>query len=473
MHILDIRMRNSGFIIVGLVAVAAVAVSATTSLTPTYVPVNNVPADAVQCVDYAPPSTSDQVTYNGQKYDLIKAGAGIPQDKVKGDMKKIGVADGGTLSGKDLYQVPGKNYFGQPIGNDFVYVDSGKQNKTQELFNVYIKDGIAIPDFVTNCTSKGGDKQTINYWQTSQFPPAAFNATDIKNPGSAINEPAYIYTDVKGTYNALNQKAGVQLAGSLFVTSRNKEYTLYYHLGSVYLIDGNDAYEYIPTQQPVQFSSEAKENLQLKWFMLVDTPTYSWYTPDCKPAVYLYPTATQQTSVSVDAVGPLTETIPSYPQGGWNVLADPDGTIHSNGQTFPYLYYEAKIPDAAVVKPTTGYVVSYSDLPSLYSEVLPKLGLSPKETADFKAYWEKQLPFSPYYFMGVMPVKDVDAIEKLTVSPQPDTTIRVRVFFEALKDRKDVEAPKLAAVPQRNGFTAVEWGGMVKLHPETAFTCSQ
>lgn len=472
MHILK-EMRNSGIIIVGLVAVAAIAASATTALKPSYTPVNTAAVDAVKCVDYDPPNASDTVTFNGVQYDLIKLNAGIPQDKVSADMKKAGTASGGSLAGKDLYTVPDKNYFGQALGDSFVYVDSGKKNKNMTLFNVYIKHGMAIPDYITNCTSKGGEKQTIDYWKTSQFPPAAFNADEVKNGSGVLAYPGYIWNDIKTTFNSVSQKPGVQQAGSLFVSSKNKSYDLYYHLGTAYLIDGNDAFEYIPTQQKVQFSSEAKDNLQLKWFYLVDTPVYSWYTPDCKPAVYLYPTVQQQTAVQVDAVGPLTVTIPEYPQNGWNVVADPDGTIYSGGNTYPYLYYEAKIPDAAVVKPQQGYVVTYQDLPNLYATVLPQLGLNAKETADFKEYWEKVLPYSPYYFVGVMPVKDVDAIEKLTISPAPDTTIRVRLFFEALKDWKGVESPSLINVPQRNGFTAVEWGGMVKLHPETSFTCSQ
>lgn len=465
-------MRNSGFIIVGIVAVAAVALSATNAMKPNYDPVNTTAVDAVACVDYDPPNTNDQVTYNGIKYSLLKINAGISEEKVKDDMKKVGVASGGNADGKDMYLVPGKNYNGEPIGEDFVYVDSTKKNKGMWLFNVYIKDGIAIPAFVKNCTTKGGERQTVDYWRTTQFPPAAFNTTDVTNPSAALNEPAYIYADIKTTLNELNQRQGVQEGGSLFVQTRNQSYNLKYHLGTVYLIDGNDVYEYIPTQAPVQFSSEAKENLQLKWFYLVDTPVYSWFTPDCKPAIYLYPTQTQQTAVRVDAKGPLTLTIPQYPQGGWNVTAEPDGTILSDGKEFPYLYYEAEIPDAAFDKPTQGYVASYNELDSLYATVLPQLGLNAKETADFKEYWNKYLPFSPYYFVGVMPVSEVDEIEKLTISPAPDTTIRVRVYFEPLKERRVVESP-VVATPARKGFTAVEWGGMVKMQPGSNFTCSQ
>jgi hypothetical protein len=146
--------------------------------------------------------------------------------------------------------------------------------------------------------------------------------------------------------------------------------------------------------------------------------------------------------------------------------------LSQTGKEFPYLYYEAEIPDSEFSKPTKGYVASYSELDSLYSTILPKLGLNAKETADFKEYWSKYLPFSPYYFVGVMPVSEVDKIEKLTISPEPDTTIRVRVYFEPLKERKLVDAPSVAT-PARSGFTAVEWGGMVKMQPGANFTCSQ
>lgn len=459
-------MKNSGIILVGIVAVAAIALSATTALRPNYDPVNTTAVDAVACVDYDPPNTADNISYNGVQYNLIKLNAGISEDKVQADMKQVGESNG-----QPLLIAPGKNYFGEQLGDSFVYLDSGKKNKNQRLFNIYFKSTETLPAFVRSCTTKGGDKQTVDYWRTNQFPPAAFNANEVEG-GTVLNEPGYIYTDIKTTFNTVSQRDGVQNAGNLFVQSRNQSYPLYYHLGTAYLIDGNDAYEYIPTRDPVEFTSEARDNLQLKWFYLVDTPVYSWYTPDCKPAIYLYPNLTQRTSVAVEPKGEFTLTIPEYPVGGWEVTAEPDGTIISDGEEYPYLYYEAKINDAAFTKPTEGYVASYSELPGLYASILPQLGLNARETADFKEYWEKYLPYSPYYFVGVMPVSEVDAIEKLTISPQPDTTIRVRLYFEPVQDRLVVEEPNITT-PERNGFVAVEWGGMIKMHPESNFTCSQ
>ena len=459
-------MQNSGLILVGVVSVAAIAYSATAAIKPNYDPVNTQAADAVFCLDYDPPNTADFIMYKDAKYNLIKINAGISTEKVNLDMEQVG-----EYNGKQMYIAPRNNYFGEPLGENFVYVDSTKKNGDMWLFNIYFKEGETIPNFVRNCTSKGGDKQQIDYWEDSQFPPAAFNSTEVQN-GAVLKEPGYLYTDIVSTFNELSQRENVQPAGSLYVQSRNQEYPLYVHLGTAYLVDGNDVYEYIPTKNPIQFTSEARDNLQLKWFFLVDTPVYGWFTPDCKPAIYLYPEQEQQTNVIVEPKGEFTLTIPEYPVGGWDVVASPDGTITSNGEEFPYLYYEAKIEDASFDKPTKGYVASYSELPGLYASILPKLGLNAKETADFKEYWEKYLPYSPYYFVGVMPVETVDAIEPLSISPEPDSTIRVRVFFEAVPNRIVVDEPEITT-PVRDGYVAVEWGGMVKLHKDSNFTCSQ
>jgi hypothetical protein len=427
--------------------------------------------DAVKpaCTTYDPPNKTDTVFFEGITYDLLNEKAGISLSKVKAEMKKIG-----NVSGKDIYQDTGANYFGQEIGSDFIYVDlTTKDSHGMLLFNIYIKDGVAIPDFVKNCKSVGGKKQTINYWSDSDFPPVAFNAADVKGT-TVLTDPGYIYNNIKTTYAAVNELKGVVPTGSLYIPTKNNSYKLFFHLGYVYLINGSDAYEYLPTQEKVALSSVSKNKLQLQWFNIVDTALVSWYTPACKPAVYLYPTVLHQhTAVRIDAQGNLTNTIPQYPIGGWHVIADPDGTISYDGKIYPYLYYEAQILDAAIIKPKEGYVIPYLDLATFYSTLLPQLGLSPKEYSEFKDYWEQHLPYAPYYFVGIMPIETVNDLETLTISPKPDMVIRVRLYFEALQNWKVVEAPELTAVPSRRGFTVVDWGGMVKLHPGSNFTCVQ
>ena len=45
----------------------------------------------------------------------------------------------------------------------------------------------------------------------------------------------------------------------------------------------------------------------------------------------------------------------------------------------------------------------------------------------------------------------------LTISPKPDTLIRVMMEFKGLEEAIEVE-PQELTTPSRNGFVAVEWG---------------
>lgn len=227
---------------------------------------------------------------------------------------------------------------------------------------------------------------------------------------------------------------------------------------------------------PTQKKSATKEQLQLEWF-LFKNPTgkanpISWWTPECKPALYLYPEKETKVAVTLDPKGYLTYTDPLYPKAGWNVTAYPDGKIKSDGKTYPYLYYESKIRDDAFTKPREGFVVPYEKLHSLFEDILPKLGLTGSQITDFEVYWEKALPQKPYYFVGVMDKDTIDQVEPLQISPKPSTIIRVRLYFEGLSEPKLVPSPQIVT-PKRAGFTVVEWGGMMKLDKNSNFTCSQ
>ena len=151
---------------------------------------------------------------------------------------------------------------------------------------------------------------------------------------------------------------------------------------------------------------------------------------------------------------------------------------------YTYLYYESKIHDASVRKPTQGWVVRFDELNGLYREILPKLGLNAVQSRDFIEYWEKALPEAPYYFVGVVDQENVDQIERLEITPKPDSINRVRIYFERLDSFKEVEQPKLSDISHQSlaedrklkaesEFRVVEWGGMVKNDVNHPFTCSQ
>jgi hypothetical protein len=237
---------------------------------------------------------------------------------------------------------------------------------------------------------------------------------------------------------------------------------------------------------PDQQKSKTNEQLQLEWF-LFDHKTVllqAWWTPHCKPAVYLYPPQKMQINVKVSPAGFLTYTDPQYDTKiGWTVEAYPDGKLvnNSNGlpTEYPYLYFESKVRDSVIQKPSKGWVVKYEELHGLYQDILPKLGLNTQQTKDFSDYWSKALQKAPYYFVGVIDQANVDQIEKLTITPQPDSINRVRIYFERLDSPIKVESPILDIgnlkfdIGNSSLFRVVEWGGMVKNDPNHPFTCSQ
>lgn len=213
-----------------------------------------------------------------------------------------------------------------------------------------------------------------------------------------------------------------------------------------------------------------KGQLQIGTFKI--TSDSKGFDAHCKPAIYLYPKKAMSVSVKVHTKGELIYTDPIYPAGGWKVFAYPDGRVLSFGKTYPYLYYESRVPDTLVQKPNEGYVIAYNQLSEKFSSLLPQLGLSEKQTSDFSAYWMKVLPKAPYYFVGIFSQANLDTFEPLEITPKEDTLIRVRLYFQALTEKTSVPEPTILT-PRWNGFTVVEWGGMIKLKSGEAFTCLQ
>ena len=454
-------------LVLGFVIIAGIGLAGLFSLSPNknqdFVPISA----SASCVDFDPPDTTITVSYGGFTYGLIKKQISISKSKIN-EMKQVDTA-------QNLWIMTSGNWYGQQI-TDVVYKaiitpDSAPAGNTDSWFDVYFKSGTALPDYIKNCKASGGTVTVIQ--DTATFPPYGFNKTEISGVGA--NDPsvgiAYIHDGNNPPASSI-QSLEVSQIGTLFVKSRNRSYQLLLHLGTIYLIDGQDAYEYMATNVPIPPIPVGDKSLQLKKVQFVTTSNVSWWTPSCKPAIYLYPEETQPVNVKVNTVGRLTLTIPDYPQDGWTVIANKGGLINSNNNFYPYLYYESEIPDQLVKKPEKGFVVKQSELSLLFDDLLPRLGLNQKESVEFKDYWEKVLPSSSYYFVGVMDKESIDSIEPVLFNPVPDTFIRVRIYFEALNKKISISNP-LIVTPKRVGFTAVEWGGMVKMDLRHPFTCSQ
>ncbi len=226
-------------------------------------------------------------------------------------------------------------------------------------------------------------------------------------------------------------------------------------------------------QKIVFNGSNSKNNLQLNTFKIINDQTPApWLSPYCKPAIYLYPEEKSFVTVKLISSEALTYSEPPYPINGWGVLADSSGLIDYNNKFYDYLYYETKVADDNLEIPTKGFVVEKSGLKQLFENILPRLGLNIKETQQFEDYWNGKLPQSPYYFVGIIPQQNLDNLTSLNIAPNPQTEIRVTLYFKPLQQKVSMEPPTIVT-PKRSGFTVVEWGGIFKKDVSHNLSCYQ
>ncbi|MCX6764202.1 MAG: hypothetical protein NTU58_00630 [Candidatus Nealsonbacteria bacterium] len=173
-----------------------------------------------------------------------------------------------------------------------------------------------------------------------------------------------------------------------------------------------------------------------------------------KPAIYLYPTEDSFVNVKLKIKGLITKDIPKY-NNGWNVFVTKDGLIN---QKYDYLFYETKL--LKVDLPKSGWVVKYKDLNQWFDINLMKLGLNEKEKKQFIEYWIESLPEANYYEIKLLEENFLNENMALGISPKPDTVIRLMFNFRPLNKKIDITEPDINT-PKREGFTVVEWGGIL------------
>ena len=174
-----------------------------------------------------------------------------------------------------------------------------------------------------------------------------------------------------------------------------------------------------------------------------------------KPVIYLYPEAETDVTVRLDYAGDLTCTYPAY-DCAWRVAAAPDGTLtDERGQTYRYLYWEGT--DNVQYDFSEGFCVPGSETAAFLEDALAQLGLTRAEANEFIIYWLPQMEQNAYNLISFQSDAYTDAA-KLTITPQPDTLLRVFMAWKPLTSAVEISPQPLTA-PERTGFTAVEWGG--------------
>jgi hypothetical protein len=177
-----------------------------------------------------------------------------------------------------------------------------------------------------------------------------------------------------------------------------------------------------------------------------------------KPVIYLYPQQRQKINVKLNYAGSLTHTYPKYPEKGWTVTAEPNGTLwDENNQEYYALFWEGN-PSKQII-PQDGFIVQGKETTSFLEEKLAYLGLNRKEANEFIMYWLPRMEennFNFIHFSG----KQYEEQAALIINPKPETIIRVMMLTQALEYKINIPLQDLNSLKnKRKGYTVVEWGG--------------
>ncbi len=190
------------------------------------------------------------------------------------------------------------------------------------------------------------------------------------------------------------------------------------------------------------------------------TCVYDYDNEARKPIIYLYPT--QQTKVNISFSEPeniiLTHSYPTYPEGGWQVFAAEDGTLTDplTGRIYYALYWEGFLKTSIPVN--SGFIVKGEDTIKFLEEKLAILGLNSLEANEFIIYWLPVLESNEYNFIHFA-TDDWEDAAKISVKPQPDSTIRIMMLYKKVEKGFQAPVQELNQTPDRKGFVLVEWGG--------------
>ena len=177
-----------------------------------------------------------------------------------------------------------------------------------------------------------------------------------------------------------------------------------------------------------------------------------------KPVIYIYPTEKTDLTVKLDFNGRLGYTYPKY-DGLWKVTAYPDGKlVDEEGRMYNTLFWDGWSDVRYDL--SKGFCVKGEDTEAFLREKLTVLGLNKKETEEFLEYWLQWMEDNKYNIITFQD-KQYKETAKLTISPEPDTIIRVFMAFTPSDEFVELE-PQILVPAKRNGYTVVEWGGTMQ-----------
>ena len=185
------------------------------------------------------------------------------------------------------------------------------------------------------------------------------------------------------------------------------------------------------------------------------------YGINYKPVIYLYPTQTKKVKVELDYKGKLIADYPAYDYStkGWDVTAYPDGKIiNKDGKEYSYLFWEGEPTAPINYDLSSGFVVKGKDTVKFLQDTLSSMGLTPKEYNEFIVYWYPKMKDNKYNLIHFAD-KQYTYTAPLTITPTPDSMLRVFMVFKPLDKTIEVKSQEIKSF-NRTGFSVIEWGGI-------------
>lgn len=366
-----------------------------------------------------------------------------------------------------------------------------KEQKTISIFSYKKVADIPEGELYTFQTQKGGENGSTEKFYLKNYvlklPSGFFTTYSIKYDFfTDTGIPDITWNDGKKNQDSYRVDGGggcgnpgayivsaKDISTALKATGKTKTGLTIYEFADV----NNPTLKYYYDQQNGQFYNRDTEQVEPisieKWYshhavialknsvgeyVLMTNDSYGSAAECGKPVIYLYPT--KPTNVSVKVGANITVSEPNY-GSGWKVLAKPNGDLFtSNGDKYESLFWEG-IGNGNYPAITEGFIVLRDQVDQTISENLSQLGLNQKESQDFKDFWLSKIPNSPYVRLTWFTTEQLDELAPLVVNPKPDTTIRVFLDFQGLSQPFNLKQQKLSSIP-RNGFTLVEWGGLLR-----------
>ena len=181
----------------------------------------------------------------------------------------------------------------------------------------------------------------------------------------------------------------------------------------------------------------------------------------CEPVVYLYG-IDEPVQITLAPDTALSAAAPPAEGTGWRLLPTGAGGVRDprTGVSYPYLFWEGQ--RGLFDRPETGQVVAADQVRTTLRRALSQRGLVGREIEDFVSAWAPTLEAHRHVRIAFYPREDIDDIFPMTVSPAPDTLIRVLMDYAPADGPPRGRLPE-ARPPARKGFALVEWGGIERI----------